>query len=169
MRSETPSENLNETADRAADHLTVWLGSLPVLIASVVLVIGWALTGPIFGFSETWQLFINTTTTVITFLMVFVIQNSANRQAKAVSLKLDELIRSIGNARNEFVELDEAPERELEEREREFHELAEGESPPRPRADRRSRRSPIARHHPRPDDGVHRRATGSVDGRTGPE
>ncbi|MGZ8513883.1 MAG: low affinity iron permease family protein [Candidatus Limnocylindrales bacterium] len=101
------------------------LGSLPALGASVALVVGWALTGPLFNYSDTWQLFINTTTTVITFWMVFVIQNSANRQSKATQLKLDELIRAVADARNEFVSLDHATEAELAAREEEFSELAE--------------------------------------------
>ncbi len=69
----------------------------------MLLVVVWAATGPLFGFSDTWQLFINTTTTVVTFWMVFVIQNSANREAKATQLKLDELIRAVGDARDDFV------------------------------------------------------------------
>ena len=88
--------------------------------------VGWLVTGPLFGFSDTWQLFINTATTVITFWMVFVIQNSSNRQAKAVSLKLDEVIRSIKAARDEFVDLDRATDEELAEHERAFQDLAHG-------------------------------------------
>ena len=115
------------TSDRfnaIADKMTRALGSMPALIGSVVLVVGWALTGPIFNFSDTWQLFINTSTTVITFWMVFVIQNSANREAKATQLKLDEIIRAIGDARNDFIALDRAPEGVLAEREQEFEQMA---------------------------------------------
>jgi low affinity Fe/Cu permease len=117
---------IHDAANHAADVVTNALGSLPALVAAVALVIGWALSGPLFGFSDTWQLFINTTTTVITFWMVFVIQNSQNRQSKAVSLKLDELIRSIAEARNEFVGLDQATDEELAEHEREFEHIANG-------------------------------------------
>ncbi len=130
-RRET-SPGIRERANRAADGVTTWLGSLWALILSVVLVIGWALSGPLFGFSDTWQLFINTTTTVITFWMVFVIQNSSNRQAKAVSLKLDEMIRSIAEARNEFVDLDRASDEELADHEREFQGIAHGHPAPDP-------------------------------------
>ena len=98
---------------------------MPALFASVLLVVVWALTGPIFHFSDTWQLFINTTTTVVTFWMVFVIQNSANRSSKATQLKLDELIRAVQDARNEFIELDREPEGVLVEREKELMEIAE--------------------------------------------
>ena len=72
------------------------------------------MTGPVFGFSDTWQLVINTATTIVTFLMVFVIQNSQNRDAKAVHAKLDELIRSIATARNEFVNAETEPEAMLD-------------------------------------------------------
>src|SRR5690349_13653961 len=111
--------------NRAADDVTNALGSLPALVASVLLVVLWALTGPIFHFSDTWQLFINTTTTVVTFWMVFVIQNSANRASKATQLKLDELIRAARDARNEFIELDHEPEAVLIEREKELLDIAE--------------------------------------------
>ncbi|HEY4227756.1 MAG TPA: low affinity iron permease family protein [Candidatus Limnocylindrales bacterium] len=118
--------------NRIADSITAALGSVAALVGSVVLVVVWALTGPIFNFSDTWQLLINTTTTVITFWMVFVIQNSANRSAKATQLKLDEVIRALENARNEFISLDKAPEATLAKTEEEFDELVEGEpqSPP---------------------------------------
>jgi low affinity Fe/Cu permease len=117
----------SHTSDRfnaIADRLTRALGSMPALVGSVVLVVVWALTGPIFNFSDTWQLFINTSTTVITFWMVFVIQNSANREAKATQLKLDELIRALADARNDFIALDRAPEEVLAEREQEFEQMA---------------------------------------------
>ena len=121
MTTQTPvSERFNAIADR----MTRVLGSMQALIGSVALVVVWALTGPLFKFSDTWQLFINTSTTVITFWMVFVIQNSANREAKATQLKLDEVIRALGDARNEFIALDRAPERVLAEREEEFAQIA---------------------------------------------
>jgi len=119
------STGLHDRFNRAADQVTNALGSLPALVASVMLVVIWAVTGPIFHFSDTWQLFINTTTTVVTFWMVFVIQNSANRSSKATQLKLDELIRAVQEARNEFIELDREPEDVLVERENELMEIAE--------------------------------------------
>ena len=120
------SHGIRDRANHIADAVTTWLGSLWALILAVLLVVGWVVTGPLFGFSDTWQLFINTTTTVITFWMVFVIQNTSNRQAKAVSLKLDEVIRSLADARNEFVDLDRATDEEMDEHEREFRHLAKG-------------------------------------------
>lgn len=126
--SVTPSggqRKLNDRFNRIADGLTTSLGSFWALLGSVLVVVVWALTGPIFNFSDTWQLFINTSTTVITFWMVFVIQNSANRDAKALHLKLDELIRSAESARNSFITLERAPEDVVAERAAELAKVAE--------------------------------------------
>jgi len=121
------SASIHDRFNKLADALTRTLGSLPALMASVLLVVVWVLTGPIFNFSDTWQLFINTTTTVVTFWMVFVIQNSANRSAKATQLKLDEIIRALETARNDFIALDKATESVLDKHEQEFDELVKGE------------------------------------------
>src|ERR687889_2364854 len=91
---------------RAAGHPTTF-----ALAALIILV--WAATGPIFGFSNTWQLVINTSTTIITFLMVFLIQNTQNRDGAAVQLKLDELIRTIDGAHNGFLDLEELSDEDL--------------------------------------------------------
>jgi len=134
---------LRDHFNQVAERLTLALGSIEALAASIVLVVVWALTGPIFNFSDTWQLFINTTTTVITFWMVFVIQNSANRSAKATQLKLDEIIRAIESARNDFIALDKATESTMVERETEFDELAaqaQGETTPATAGRRRTGR-----------------------------
>jgi low affinity Fe/Cu permease len=104
------NEALGDRFNRYSARVTDALGSFLALIASVLLVVVWAVTGPLFNFSDTWQLFINTTTTVITFWMVFVIQNSANRDAKAIHLKLDEIIRATQGARNELITLEQEPE-----------------------------------------------------------
>ncbi|HEX2229573.1 MAG TPA: low affinity iron permease family protein [Candidatus Binatia bacterium] len=80
----------------------------------VVIVLVWALTGPLFGFSDSWQLIINTATTIITFLMVFLIQNTQNRDTREVHLKLDELIRSNKHARNLLLDLEELDDKQLE-------------------------------------------------------
>ena len=87
----------------------------------------WGLTGPVFHFSDTWQLVINTGTTIVTFLMVFLIQNTQNRDSKAVNMKLDELLRSMKGARNRLVQLETLDDAELEELRIEFHTLHEHE------------------------------------------
>ena len=121
MEPEPPQDSsIRERFNQAADRLTRTLGSLSALMASILLVVVWILTGPIFNFSDTWQLFINTTTTIVTFWMVFVIQNSANRSSKATQLKLDEIIRSLADARNVFINLDTATEDVLSQREEEM-------------------------------------------------
>jgi len=84
------------------------------LIALAIVII-WGLTGPIFHWSDTWQLVINTGTTIVTFLMVFLIQNAQNRDAAAIQAKLDELIRAVGHARNEFIGIEHLTEMELDE------------------------------------------------------
>ena len=133
---EDDAPRLRDRFNQIADSITVALGSFTALAASVLLVVVWALTGPIFGFSDTWQLFINTTTTVVTFWMVFVIQSSANRSAKATQLKLDEVIRALESGRNEIIGLDKATESTLNEREREFELLVNDSKHP---GDRRER------------------------------
>jgi low affinity Fe/Cu permease len=99
------------------------LGSAWAFAAALLVIVVWLLTGPIFHFSDTWQLIINTATTVITFLMVFLIQNTQNRDAKAVHLKLDELIRAIKDARNELVDLEELSDEELQKLEEQFRNM----------------------------------------------
>jgi low affinity Fe/Cu permease len=100
------------------------LGSPSAFFASVVLVILWLVTGPLFRFSNSWQLVINTATTIVTFLMVFLIQATQNRDARAIHLKLDELIRS-SKARNAFADLENATEQELRAFQQEFRKLRE--------------------------------------------
>ena len=99
------------------------VGSPRMFIAACVSIIAWAMTGPIFGFSDTWQLVINTTTTIITFLMVFLIQNTQNRDAKAIHLKLDELIRAVKEARNDLVDLEDLSDAELQQLQEQFEQL----------------------------------------------
>jgi len=90
------------------------VGSVWAFLIALAIVVIWAASGPLFGFSDTWQLVINTGTTVVTFVMVFLIQSTQNRDAKAVHLKLDELIRAIHGARNQLVDLENVADEELE-------------------------------------------------------
>ena len=97
---------------RGAGWLSDSFGSPVAITAAILIVLLWAITGPAFAFSDLWLLIINTVTTVITFVMVFIIQNTQTRETKAINLKLDELLRAVPRARNEFME---AEEEDLEE------------------------------------------------------
>ena len=99
------------------------LGSSWMFIANVLLIAIWLLTGPFFKFSDTWQLVVNTGTTVITYLAVFLIQNTQNRDAKAIQLKLDELIKGVEGARTHLVNLESLSDEELEALQEEFKRL----------------------------------------------
>jgi low affinity Fe/Cu permease len=99
------------------------LGSAWAFVCAIIVIVVWALTGPTFHYSDTWQLIINTGTTIVTFLMVFLIQNTQNRDAKAVHLKLDELIRALGPARNKLVDLEKLSDDELKKLEQEFEKV----------------------------------------------
>ena len=99
------------------------LGSAWAFGGAMLVIIVWLLTGPIFQFSDTWQLIINTATTVITFLMVFLIQNTQNRDAKAMHLKLDEIIRALKSARNQLVDLEDLSDEDLKKLEEQFRRL----------------------------------------------
>jgi len=106
-----------------ARRTSVMLGSAWAFVGALFIILVWALTGPTFHFSDTWQLIINTGTTIVTFLMVFLIQNTQNRDAKAMHLKLDEVIRALKKARNEMVDLEELSDQELDKLEDQFRRL----------------------------------------------
>ena len=101
------------------------VGSPWAFIIALTLLLVWGFSGPVFNFSDTWQLVINTTTTIITFLMVFLIQNTQNRESKALNLKVDELIRSMAGARNTMVNLEELSDEELERLQTQFQRISE--------------------------------------------
>jgi len=106
--------NINDTFARFARAAANGLGSPLTFAANFFLLILWFASGPIFNFSDTWQLLVNTATTVFTYLAVFIIQNTQNRDAKAIHLKLDELISSIDGARNRFLDLENLDEEQLQ-------------------------------------------------------
>lgn len=102
-----------------------WSGKPHVFAAAVALLILWAIFGPWTGYSEQWQLIVNTGTTILTFLMVFIIQNTQNRHTIALHIKLDEVIRAIDGAKNELIDLEDLSEVELERLQKRFHHLGE--------------------------------------------
>jgi low affinity Fe/Cu permease len=106
-----------------ARHSASALGSAWAFCGAALIILVWILSGPIFHFSDTWQLVINTATTIVTFLMVFLIQNTQNRDAKAMHLKLDELVRAIKGARNELVNLEDLSDEELKKLEKQFQQM----------------------------------------------
>jgi low affinity Fe/Cu permease len=120
MGNDQPS--LSDRFRDVANAVTHAVGTPWAMGAAALLIVAWAVTGPIFGFSDTWQLVINTTTTIITFLMVFAIQTAQNREAKALHLKLDELIWATPKARNRMMNEENLTERQLEEDEKELRE-----------------------------------------------
>jgi low affinity Fe/Cu permease len=110
---------------RFASCIAHLAGKPVAFVTAVALILAWIVTGPLFGFSDTWQLVINTLTTIITFLMVFLIQNTQNRDAEAMHIKLDELIRAIKEAQNSLLDLENLDEEELDRIRRRYEKLAE--------------------------------------------
>lgn len=115
--------SVSEAFGRFARACANALGSPAAFVVNLFLILLWLVTGPLFGYSDTWQLLVNTVTTVFTYLAVFIIQNTQNRDAKAMHLKLDELISSIEGARNRFVDVEELTDEELEVFRLQFHRL----------------------------------------------
>jgi len=108
---------------RFAASASYWLGSKWAFVCSGLLIATWGITGPIFRYSDTWQLVINTGTTIVTFLMVFLIQNTQNRDARAINLKLDELIRAIDKARDNMINIEKLSDVQLDMLEAQFEQL----------------------------------------------
>lgn len=121
MRYDRPT--MKEAFRRTAGKVSNWAGSATVFVGALLIIATWALTGPIFHYSDTWQLIINTGTTIVTFLMVFLIQNTQNRDSKAVQMKLDELIRVTKGARLHYLGLEDMSDEELTELDAEFKKI----------------------------------------------
>jgi len=100
--------------EKVAEKVAGWAGRPPAFIVALVIVIIWGVTGPVFHYSDTWQLIINTGTTIVTFLMVFLIQNAQNRDGSAIQAKLDEIIRATSDARNGFIGVEHLTQHQLE-------------------------------------------------------
>jgi len=124
-RTDFRSTSMNDWFRKFANKTSEAMGTPWAFIAAVLLILGWAISGPVFGFSEVWQLVINTGTTIITFLMVFLIQNTQNRDAKAIHLKLDELLRGVEGARTSMVDLEDLSDEDLKKLQNEFQRLRE--------------------------------------------
>ena len=105
---------INSPFTRFAKKTSTYTGRPATFIIAVGVIVAWACTGPLFGYSDTWQLVINTGTTIITFLMVFLIQNTQNRDTEALQIKLDEIIRAMDQANNSLLDLEELDDRELD-------------------------------------------------------
>lgn len=116
---------MKDTFRRAATRVSNLAGTATVFLLAVAVVLIWAITGPLFDFSDTWQLVINTGTTIVTFLMVFLIQNTQNRDGKAIQIKLDELIRATKGARTQYVGLEEFSDEDLATLEEGFRRIAQ--------------------------------------------
>ena len=120
---------MQDTFRAIAERTARAVGTYWAFLAAVTIVAVWGITGPYFAYSDTWQLFINTGTTIVTFLMVFLIQNTQNRETRVMALKLDELIRAVEGARTGFVNLDHMSDAELEAVQAEFFRLRERYAP----------------------------------------
>jgi low affinity Fe/Cu permease len=125
----TREANATEVFRRFARHAAETLGSSWAFLAALLIIVAWGVSGPYFHFSDTWQLVINTGTTIITFLMVFLIQNTQNRDSKAIHLKLDELIRAAKGAKNSLIDLDSLTDDQIRELEEEYKRLYNSNSP----------------------------------------
>lgn len=115
--------NLNAIFRAIATRVSNTAGSPYTFIIAILVIILWVSSGPMFNYSDTWQLVINTTTTIVTFLMVFLIQNTQNRDSKAIHLKLDELIKSVKGARDEIIDIEDLPDEVIDEIHKEFQAL----------------------------------------------
>lgn len=120
-----PAPSLNERFRKFSMCVARFAGTPIAFTVSFLIIVIWAIAGPFFHFSDSWQLVINTSTTIVTFLMVFLIQNMQNRDAKAIHLKLDELIRAVKGARNNLITIETLSEEELASLEKQFTRIAE--------------------------------------------
>ena len=117
MSEKLTDDSAKFSADGFGKFATIasgWLGSKWAFAVAILIIVVWASTGPIFRYSDTWQLIINTGTTIVTFLMVFLIQNTQNRDARAINLKLNELIRAVDKARDQMIDIEQLSDVELD-------------------------------------------------------
>jgi low affinity Fe/Cu permease len=123
VATEVKVRTTNDWFGKFAASASGWLGSKWAFSWAVLVIVVWAATGFLFHYSDTWQLVINTGTTIVTFLMVFLIQNTQNRDARAINLKLNELIRAVGKARNQMIDIENLSDLELDELQAKYEEI----------------------------------------------
>lgn len=130
MSSLKPQQTTDDQRKSASDRFARFsaqasqvVGSRWAFLIAILIVVVWGVTGPFYNYSNTWQLIINTGTTIVTFLMVFLIQNSQNRDAKAINLKLNEVIRALGRAKNDLIEAEKLSDEELEQLARNYEQI----------------------------------------------
>ena len=127
--------SMRSAFSRFAKSVSAAIGTPYAFAIALAVIVIWALLGPVFGFTEVWQLLINTGTTIVTFLVVFLIQSSQNRDSKAVHLKLDELIHVISKARNKLIDAEDLTDEELDKLDAEFKRMRKGRTPTHPLED----------------------------------
>jgi low affinity Fe/Cu permease len=137
---------MKETFRKFASRISGASGNASTFLGALLIVVVWAVTGPVFDFSSPWQLFINTSTTIVTFLMVFLIQNTQNRDSKAMQLKLDELLRA-GRGRDSFIDIEDLSDEELHELDVQFQRFHETVSEPAPVLSKLHQKIKVAHEH----------------------
>jgi low affinity Fe/Cu permease len=124
MHPQRPQSRVGRLFEQVSQWATHWTGSSWAFTLAVFVIVAWLITGPLFDFSNTWQLVINTGTTIVTFLMVFLIQRAQNKDALAIQLKLNEIVASLEGASNRLIDIEDLSERELETLHRHYQQLA---------------------------------------------
>ena len=122
--SQKQRSGIGEVLESLSERVTKWAGGSAAFFVALGIIVAWAAVGPVFNYSDTWQLVVNTGTTIVTFLMVFLIQRSQNKDALAIHLKLNELVAAMAGASNRLIEVESLTERELEILRRHYRELA---------------------------------------------
>jgi low affinity Fe/Cu permease len=149
---------VSELFRKFSHRVSAMVGSPWAFIIAAAVIVVWAVSGPLFHFSDTWQLVINTGTTIVTFLMVFLIQNTQNRDARAMHLKLDELLKGVHGARTSLVDLEDSSDEELEKLQKAFELLREKEGGPGTSLHEKTKEVPRGRKEQKPD-ATNRRST----------
>jgi low affinity Fe/Cu permease len=125
MKSRVATETRGDAFGKFAAAASEWLGSKWAFLGAFLIIVAWGATGPIFHYSDTWQLIINTGTTIVTFLMVFLIQNTQNRDARAINLKLNELIRSSDTAGDDMMDIEKLSDEDLDRMQKRYERIRE--------------------------------------------